>query len=111
MISLHLHRWDVRPAEAREIQIELRERMERQDRIPKVEHVAGADIAFELPGRGSWRTGEGRAIAGVIVYRFPEYQELERASSVQPLRYPYVTGVHSFRKVHATLETSDMLWG
>jgi deoxyribonuclease V len=109
MKSLHLHRWDVSPAEAREIQLQLRERMEREDRIPKVEHVAGADIAFELRGRGSWRTGEGRAIAGVIVYRFPEMQEVERASSIQPLRFPYVPGLLSFREIPALLAAFESL--
>jgi deoxyribonuclease V len=109
MMALHLHRWDVSPAEAREIQLQLRGRMEREDRIPKVEHVAGADIAFELRGRGSWRTGEGRAIAGVIVYRFPEMVEVERASSIQPLTFPYVPGLLSFREIPALLAAFESL--
>jgi deoxyribonuclease V len=109
MKALDLHRWDVTPAEAREIQLRLRERMERQDRIAKVEHVAGADISLELTGRGSWRTGEGRAIAGVIVYRFPEMQEVERASSIQPLRFPYVPGLLSFREIPALLAAFELL--
>jgi deoxyribonuclease V len=109
MKALDLHRWDVTPAEARDIQLRLRERMERQDRIGKVRHVAGADIALELAGRGSWRTGEGRAIAGVIVYRFPEMEEVERASSIQPLRFPYVPGLLSFREIPALLAAFELL--
>lgn len=109
MKALHLHRWDVSPTEAREIQLQLRVRMEREDRIGKVEHVAGADIAFDLRGRGSWRTGEGRAIAGVIVYRFPEMEEVERASSIQPLTFPYVPGLLSFREIPALLAAFESL--
>jgi len=109
MKALDLHRWDVTPAEAREIQLRLRERMKLEDRLEKVEHVAGADIALELRGRGSWRTGEGRAIAGVIVYRFPEMQEVERASSIQPLRFPYVPGLLSFREIPALLAAFESL--
>src|SRR5690348_4043493 len=109
MKALHLHPWDVTPVEARDIQLQLRERMECEDRIPKVEHVAGADIAFDLPGRGSWRTGEGRAIAGVIVYRFPEMMEVERANSIQPLRFPYVPGLLSFREIPALLAAFESL--
>src|SRR5579872_3640559 len=109
MKALDLHRWDVTPAEAREIQLRLRERMEREDRIAKIQHVAGADIAFELRGRGSWRTGEGRAIAGVIVYRFPEMVEVERASSIQPLTFPYVPGLLSFREIPALLAAFESL--
>jgi deoxyribonuclease V len=109
MKALHLHRWDVTPAEARDIQIQLRERMIHEDRLPKVEYVAGADIAFDVPGRASWRTGEGRAIAGVVVYRFPEMLEVERASAVQPLRFPYVPGLLSFREIPALLAAFESL--
>ena len=109
MKALHLHSWDVTPAEARNIQVQLRHRMVREDRIPKIEHVAGADIAFELHGRGSWRSGQGRAIAGVVVYRFPEMVEVERASSIQPLTFPYVPGLLSFREIPALLAAFESL--
>jgi deoxyribonuclease V len=109
MKALHLHRWNVTPAEAREIQLQLRSRLELQYRIPKLSHVAGADIALELHGRGSWRTGEGRAIAGVIVYRFPEMVEVERTSSIQPLMFPYVPGLLSFREIPALLAAFESL--
>jgi len=109
MKALDPHGWDVTAAEAREIQLQLRERMEREDRIPDVEHVAGADLAFELGRRGSWRTGEGRAIAGVIVYRFPEMEEVDRASSIQSLRFPYIPGLLSFREVPALLAAFESL--
>ena len=109
MKALQLHPWGVTPAEARKIQIQLRANMEREDRIAKVAYVAGADIAFDLHGRGSWRTGEGRAIAGVIVYRFPEMQEIERASSIQPLTFPYVPGLLSFREIPALLAAFESL--
>lgn len=109
MKALNLHRWDVSPAEAREIQLVLRGRMVREDRLGEVRHVAGADIALELGGRGSWRSGEGRAIAGVIVYRFPEMEEAERTSAVQPLRFPYVPGLLSFREIPALLAAFESL--
>jgi len=109
MKALQLHRWDVTPAEARQIQLDLRHRLERSDRIPHVKHVAGADIAFELRGRGSWSTGEARAIAGVMVYRFPEMNEVERASAIEPLRFPYVPGLLSFREIPALLAAFQSL--
>ena len=109
MKPLHLHSWGVTPSEARDVQLQLRARMEREDRIVKVEHVAGADIACELRGGGSWRTGEGRAIGGVIVYRFPQMEEVERASSIQPLTFPYVPGLLSFREIPALLAAFESL--
>jgi deoxyribonuclease V len=96
---LRLHRWDVTPAEAREIQLRLRHRWERADRLPRLRHVAGADVAFDLHAPGAWRKGQARAIAGVVLYRFPEMDELERVGVVQPLRFPYVPGLLSFREI------------
>ena len=90
-----LHRWDVSPAEAREIQVRLRERMERGDRLGVVRRVAGADVALDLKRR--------RAIAGVIVYRFPEMEEVERAWATRALQFPYVPGLLSFREAPALL--------
>lgn len=103
MKPLRLHRWDVTPAEAQKIQLRLRERVERRDRLPRIRLVAGADVALLLPGPRSWKTGEGRAIAGVVVYRYPEMEEIERASGVRPLRFPYVPGLLSFREIPALL--------
>ena len=65
--------------------------------------MAGADIAFELGSRASWPKGEGRAIAGVIVYRFPEMQEVRRASAIESLKFPYVPGLLSFREIPVLL--------
>jgi deoxyribonuclease V len=109
MKALRLHSWAVTPAEARTIQIDLRERMECEDRLGEIRHLAGADIAFELRGRGCWRTGEGRAVAGVVVYRFPEMVEVERVSSCEPLTFPYVPGLLSFRETPALIAAFESL--
>jgi len=57
--------------------------------------VAGADCAFDLE--------RGVAYAGVIVYSFPEMAEVERVSAAQPLRFPYVPGLLTFREAPALL--------
>jgi deoxyribonuclease V len=104
MKALHLHDWDVTPAEARDIQLQLRKRLELADRLPNtIRLVAGADCAFRLPGRRSWEVGTGRAIAGVIVYSYPELREVERASTECALTFPYVPGLLSFREIPALL--------
>jgi deoxyribonuclease V len=105
MKSLPLHRWDVTPAEARRIQEELRRRVsaERPRTISpeRIRRIAGADVALD--------TARGRAIAGVIVYSFPALEELERAWSAQPLQFPYVPGLLSFREAPALLAAVERL--
>lgn len=91
-----LHRWNVTPREAARIQLRLRERVELQDRLSHVETVAGGDVALDLR--------RGRAIAGVIVFRFPEMTEIERAWSERRLTFPYVPGLLSFREIPALLK-------
>lgn len=95
MKALQLHRWRVPPAEARRIQSELRDRIERRDRLGPVRLIAGADVALDLEHH--------RAIAGVIVFRFPAMEEVERSSAVRPLAFPYVPGLLSFREAPALL--------
>lgn len=96
-----LHRWDVTPAEARQIQNELRARVDLQDRLPKLRRVAGADVAFDMK--------RGRAIAGVVVFTFPALQEIERVPAEAPLTFPYVPGLLSFRELPALLAAFEEL--
>ncbi len=106
-----LHEWNVTPRRAAEIQTELRERWEGRDRLPRIRYVAGADAAFLLTGsqalpkrpRYAAAREANRALAGVIVYRYPEMEEVERAFAIVPLRFPYVPGLLSFRECPALL--------
>jgi deoxyribonuclease V len=88
-------RWTVTPAEARQIQVSLRDRVEQRDRLGRVRRVAGADVALDLV--------RGKAIAGVVIYSFPELEEVERVWAEQPLRFPYIPGLLSFREMPAIL--------
>jgi deoxyribonuclease V len=90
-----LHRWGVTPREAARIQLRLRERFEPVDRLPTVEYVAGADVALDLQRQV--------AVAGVIVYKFPEIIEVERVWAQRPLTFPYVPGLLSFREIPVLL--------
>jgi deoxyribonuclease V len=83
-------RWDLTPREAIRAQEALRERVVLEDRFEMIRTVAGADLAFD--------PATNVAFAGVIVYRFPELQEMERRSARQKLRFPYVPGLLSFRE-------------
>jgi deoxyribonuclease V len=83
-------RWNVTPHEAMRLQEAWRERVETQDRYGPLHYVAGADLAFDPE--------TNFAFAGVIVYRFPELEEVERRMARRKLRFPYVPGLLSFRE-------------
>jgi len=106
------HRWDVSPAEARKIQEELRAHWISEDAFGENRTVAGLDASFLLTGSealkkpvGRWnRLREAnRAIGCVVMYRFPEMEELERAYAIRPLEFPYIPGLLSFREIPVLL--------
>ena len=85
-----LHRWDVTPREAAQVQRELRERLVLEDHLGAVRLVAGADIALDKRER--------LGFGGVVVYTFPGLEEVERQTAVCPLTFPYVPGLLAFRE-------------
>jgi len=96
-----LHSWDVSPREAVAIQRSLRERVILEGRARPIRYVAGADI--------SWDRERGLGFAGVLVFSFPELEEVERVSTVGPVRFPYVPGLLSFREGPLLLECFSRL--
>jgi deoxyribonuclease V len=85
---------DLSPAEARRAQERIPPAVVRRDRLGRVRTVAAADIA--LCGDTGY--------AGVILYSFPELEEIERASATGKLRFPYVPGLLAFREIPLLLE-------
>jgi deoxyribonuclease V len=94
-------RWNLTPQEAMRLQETLRERVEREDRFGTLQFVAGADLAFDPE--------TNLAFAGVIVYQFPQLQEVERRMARRTLRFPYVPGLLSFRESPVLLAAFEKL--
>jgi len=82
--------WNLTPRAAIRLQERLRDRVVLRDRLGRVRFVAGADLAFDPESN--------LAFAGVIVYRFPKLEEVERQMASRDLRFPYVPGLLSFRE-------------
>jgi deoxyinosine 3'endonuclease (endonuclease V) len=85
------HEWNVPPSRAREIQERLRKLWIGEDRLPRIRLVAGLDASFILvgsqelkkrPGRWGVLRDANRAIGCVVMYRYPEMEEVERACAV-----------------------------
>jgi deoxyribonuclease V len=85
-----LHRWDVSPKEAMEIQRRLASRVLRRGSPSNVRRVAGVDISVDKPN--------ARGRGAVVVLSYPELEVLEIAVEDVPLTFPYVPGLLSFRE-------------
>jgi deoxyribonuclease V len=106
------HKWDIGIAEARKIQEQLREKWIGEDRFEQVRTVAGLDAALLLTGSQAFKAKRSRsaalreanrAIAGAVLYKYPEMKEVERAWAEVRLEFPYVPGFLSFREIPALL--------
>lgn len=107
------HRWDVLPQRARAIQEELRRHWEGEDRLPPIRTVAGLDAAFVLVESQAFAKRRRRcwnllrdanmAIGCVVMYRFPQMEEINRAYATLPLKFPYIPGFLSFREIPVLL--------
>lgn len=99
MKALDLHRWDVSPREAIQIQNQLREKVIYETPFRELEEirwVAGCDLSLD--------TARGILFGGVIVYSFPDLGEVERKSGHRKVAFPYVPGLLAFREGPVLLE-------
>ena len=86
------HGWGLTVAEARELQISLRERIELRappDFRPRT--IAGADVSMEKFGK--------RGYAGVVTLDAATLETVEEASAAATLQMPYIPGYLSFREL------------
>jgi deoxyribonuclease V len=101
-----LHDWHLAPREAIALQRQMAGRVERDDRLDEVRHIAGVDIGFEQKG--------AITRAAVVVLAWPPrspgvFDVVEEALHREPTRMPYIPGLLSFREVPAALAAVDRL--
>ena len=92
----HDHAWDLSPADARALQLELAARVELDDRFGAIALVAGIDIGFEQAGKVTR--------AAVAVLRVADLQPVETRVVRRPTAFPYIPGLLSFREIPAAVE-------
>jgi deoxyribonuclease V len=96
-----LHRWDLSPAEARDLQRELASRVDTSRPLPPCRTIAAADVSYDR--------GDDRLFAAVVVVDAGTGELVERAGLVGTARYPYVPGLLSFREAPAILEAFEKI--
>ena len=94
-----LHPWEMTPAEARQIQNELRNQVISQDQFSDIKTVAGVDLGFK----------KDIARASVVVLSFPDLQLIDGALVESPVLFPYIPGLLSFRETPPLLKAFDQL--
>lgn len=88
-----LHRWGLTPKAARDLQLRLRDRVERADRFGDVRLVAGVDVSVK----------NDRATAAVVVLRASDLEPIEQRVHIARCAFPYVPGLLAFRELPAIL--------
>jgi deoxyribonuclease V len=96
-----LHRWDLEPREAMEVQRELAGKVIREDRLGEVKVIAGIDIS------ANDRTGLARA--AIVALAYPSMEVLERVRHEEALHFPYIPGLLSFREAPSILASFQKL--
>lgn len=91
----NLHRWDIPPREAVQVQKELcKSFAEKSLRVKDLEYVAGVDVSVK----------NDMSQAAIVVLSFPDLEVVETVKSKMPVVFPYVPGLLSFREGPVILE-------
>src|SRR6059036_2984563 len=101
MRPLELHRWDVSPEEAVEIQKRLRSQLDLQSEPESIETVAGVDVSYDK--------GSDWLFAAVVVLQLSSLQIVETAAVTAQVPFPYIPGLLSFREAPVVIQAWEKL--
>lgn len=99
--SERVHAWDVTPREAIAIQQRLRSLVQPtwDPSVSQVQRVAGIDVGIK----------EGMARAAVVVLGYPSLEPLDMALAEEPVSFPYIPGLLTFREGPVVLQALSRL--
>ena len=102
-----LHTWDLSPAEAAQVQLNLREHLVLAwDKRP-ITTIGGVDISIKTDPATEFGTGSARA--AIVVLQYPNLKPLEAVTADAPLVFPYIPGFLAFREGPAVLGAWEKL--
>jgi len=99
-----LHPWRVTPVEARKIQQQLRQQVIMEDVFDEIRTVAGVDIGIKKD-----RDKGEIAKAAVVILSYPELELIDQIRIEQPIEFPYIPGLLSFRESPAIIAAFEKL--
>jgi len=88
-------------SEALAIQKELRGKVIAKNAFQSLKTVAGADLAI--------LKDQNKLVCGIIVFNYPQLEEVERAWGVVDENFPYIPGLLAFREGPAIIRTYQKL--
>jgi deoxyribonuclease V len=97
----HLHSWDLVPSEAIVLQKELSHEIRIQHLSMDFDVLGSADL--------SYIQSDGLLIAALMAFKWPELDLIESTHVIEPVRYPYVPGLLSFREIPPLLKGFSQL--
>jgi deoxyribonuclease V len=93
--------WRVTTARAREIQTELAQEVSRAGKVAGPGLIAGVDVSVNRFARAG--------SAAVVVLRYPAMEIVETALTAEPIEFPYVPGLLTFREAPLILAAFEKL--
>ena len=96
-----IHRWDVTPKEAIEIQKQLALHINTDAYEGEIKYLAGADISLNM--------FSDIAYAGIIVVSYPDMTPVAHAVVKLKINFPYIPGLLSFREIPALTDAWNIL--
>jgi deoxyribonuclease V len=94
-----MNKWDVSPGEAVAVQLKLRRAVRMEYEQAPIHLVAGVDVSID----------KDSAFAAVVVLTYPALDLVEASTFRQPLTFPYIPGLLSFRELPVILAAWERL--
>jgi len=96
-----LHNWNLSPSQAIALQKSLSKKVRQIEAKTSPKTIASIDCAFSKDKK--------KIIACVVLLKLPSFELIETKSAVQPLTFPYIPGLLSFREAPACIATVEKL--
>jgi len=93
------HEWRLSPKEARDLQTTLAGKVLQAPLLEPVSTVAGIDVGIR----------HGTATAAVVVLTYPDLETIDQVVSIQPIGFPYIPGLLTFREGPVVLDALGKL--